>query len=134
MTIPGIGGAGPSSSSGASPGNHSFSVPNRQGLNLSLSGGLLSVALPPELRVNGVLVNTQRSITQLTCTRAHAPSLNLPGRMWRPGSNPVAWQLGGNQTAITSCSGSVTLAHGGITNVNQDTNIAGFRLDRWRIG
>jgi hypothetical protein len=42
------------------------------------------------------------------------------------GAHPRAWRLSHNQNRITTCYGTVTPVHGGISGLNEHTNINGF--------
>jgi hypothetical protein len=113
------------------PSSRSVNVINSQGLSLNLTGNVLTIALPSLVKVNGQLVTLQGSVTRLECSRVHGRDFSLAPQLWQPGSDPVAWRLSGAQVAITQCSGSVTVAHGGLAKLNPDTRVTGVRLDPW---
>jgi hypothetical protein len=109
------------------------SVANASGIYLKVTGRVLSVILPPELRVDGQLVNTQDSTVYLNCIPANGPGFSLAPHI-QLFLAPVAWRLSPSQTPLTTCDGTVTLSHGTrLTKLNQGTNLTGFKLLPWKL-
>jgi hypothetical protein len=113
--------------------SQSLSVPNAQGIYLKLAHHRLTLVLPPELKVQGLLVNTERSTAYLQCIPVRGSGFSLAPQVSAGGIQSPTWRLADKQRDLRTCFGTVTLAHGGIPPVNTDTNMSGFNLLPWTV-
>jgi hypothetical protein len=113
--------------------SRSVSVPNAQGIYLNLTRRTLTLALPGELKVGGLLVSVERSTVYLHCIPVRGSGFSLSPQEVPTGAQVPTWHVGGEQRDLRTCYGTVTLAHGGIPPVNKDTSMYGFNLLPWAL-
>ena len=77
--------------------SQSFSVLNAQGIYLNRRGHTLSLGLPDELKVQGLLVNTYRSTIYLHCIPVNGSGFSLSPVTFRWVGNPPAQLAPGGQ-------------------------------------